>query len=553
MSMLFRNLHIKRKTGLIALLLIVASSIQGQNVYFDSTTTVINTTNAPVNGGDTIFLEGGHYEYLFIENIAGKQDTPVVITNYNGEVIIHNDHYFGISFQNCKHIHLMGQYNYGIRITKVSNGAGIGISNLSNFFEVEHVEVANTKLAGIMCKTEPGCDFTASRDSFLMEDIHIHDNFLHDIGKEGMYIGSTKYFGKIINCNGKDTLVLPHLLKDIKIHDNLIKRTGWDGLQVSSASFDCAVYDNHILYDSREEQNFQMSGIINGSGTDCDCYNNYIAFGKGIGIEFYGLGGQKIYNNIIIEAGKSYFPSDPQKQKHGIYIRHKAFSKPDSSFRIFNNTIIRPKSDGIHFHVNDTLSAGNRIQNNIIVDPGAYDYYENTSSFRKGEDAYIFLTDTALDVQSSNNLLTRKLSVPAFYDTTQYNYTLKPGSPAIDAGVNLTVDSILFDFYHNPRPVGNAFDIGAFEFDSLIQNNMEKKQNKVLIYPNPAGSHFYVKAPFEEFKLNIFSIQGKEIISSEHLQSGDQIFLSSISPGLYLIRIKDYLSGERHIRWISVR
>ena len=510
----------------------------GQNAYMDSTTKLINQTNTNLSPGDTIFLESGSYEYLMIQNIQGDSVNPITIINHNGEVIINNDHYFGISFQNCKHIHFKGTHKYGIRIKKVGNGAGIGISNLSNYFEVDHIEIANTKIAGIMCKTAPGCDFVATRDSFLMEDIHIHDNYIHHTGNEGMYIGSSNYFGKVFTCNGKDTLLLPHLVENVSIHDNKISHTGWDGLQVSSAIKNCNVYDNRISYDSQKEQNFQMSGIIMGSGSNCDCYNNKIAYGKGMGIEFYGTGGQRIFNNLIIEAGKSYYPNDPTKEKFGIYLSKKEILKPDSAFYIYHNTIIRPKSDGIRFNISQQESAGNKIQNNIIIDPGAYEYYENLGSFRTGHDAYVYLTDTALDTKISHNIFSRDLAYPQFTDTSKNKFTLQQTSPAIDSGADMTNDSIFFDFNYVNRPYGNGFDIGAFEYDPNFQGKANKVENNTVVFPNPAQKHFRVKGKDSQFQLSLLSLNGTTLYSNKHYQSGNSISTENFAPGMYFVKLK---------------
>jgi hypothetical protein len=55
---------------------------------------------------------------------------------------------------------------------------------------------------------------------------------------------------------------------------------------------------------------------------------------------------------------------------------------------------------------------------------------------------------------------------PAFVIYTgqsgENDYHLKPGSPAIDAGKNIT--DVLFDFEGTKRPQAKYFDIGPFEF-----------------------------------------------------------------------------------------
>src|SRR5262249_5336155 len=50
---------------------------------------------------------------------------------------------------------------------------------------------------------------------------------------------------------------------------------------------------------------------------------------------------------------------------------------------------------------------------------------------------------------------------PLFVNTATFDYHLQTGSPAIDAGLTLTMVSN--DFEGHSRPQGPAFDIGAYE------------------------------------------------------------------------------------------
>jgi len=59
----------------------------------------------------------------------------------------------------------------------------------------------------------------------------------------------------------------------------------------------------------------------------------------------------------------------------------------------------------------------------------------------------------------SNNLP----SDPKFTNSAKGDFTLQPSSPAIDAGTNLS-PLVVTDFRGAPRPAGNAYDIGAYEF-----------------------------------------------------------------------------------------
>ena len=63
-----------------------------------------------------------------------------------------------------------------------------------------------------------------------------------------------------------------------------------------------------------------MSGILIGGGTTGQCFNNFIANGKGNGIEIHGIGGIHVFNNIIINPGVTFRPDDLTLFKHGIFV-----------------------------------------------------------------------------------------------------------------------------------------------------------------------------------------------------------------------------------------
>ena len=353
----------------------------------------IDAKSAPyqsIKPGDTLLFEGGEKNYLLIRNFRGSVEKPVVMINSAGPVIIDTYNYYGISIQNCRFIKFTGTgdpgQQYGFQVKRVANGAGMGIGKLSSDFEIDHVSIENCSIGGIYAKTDPDCSLTSTRDNFTQYNTIIHDNYISNVGNEGMYIGSTKFKGQRVQCNGKDTILLPSLLDGVKVYNNIVKYAGWDGIQVSSAFRGCQIYNNTVLYDSQAEEKDQMSGIIMGGGTRADCFNNFISQGKGDGIECHGLGGCRIFNNIIVDAGRSFAPSEPKQMKHGMLFTDVSVEK-DSSFYIRNNDIISPKSDGIRF--SSLKSKNNIISSNVILNPGNFDYYQNGNTACKGKDSYL--------------------------------------------------------------------------------------------------------------------------------------------------------------------
>jgi hypothetical protein len=422
-----------------------------------------------VKPGDTLIFAAGAKNYLLIKNFHGAPGKPLVMINSGGPIIIDTDHYYGISIANCQYIKLTGtgdpSQNYGFQVKRVANGSGVGIGDLSSDFEIDHVSIENCKIGGLYAKTDPDCSLTSVRGNFTQYNTIIHDNYIANVADEGMYIGSTKYDGQTVFCNGKDTVLMPSLLDGVRVYNNIVKYSGWDGIQVSSAYKDCQIYNNTILFDSQAESNAQMSGIMIGGGTKCDCFNNFISQGKGDGIESHGLGGTRIFNNIILDAGRSFWPADLTQMKYGIYI-----SDNDASVYIVNNNIINPKSDGIRFA--SVTGNVNVIASNVIINPGNFDLYQNGNTWAKGVDSYVMRPDPGFILTLQNNYFARNADSVKFASTlfqSPFDFKLLAGSPLIDRA---EIDNnINFDFAGSPRPYGIKSDIGAFEFRSDTVSN----------------------------------------------------------------------------------
>jgi hypothetical protein len=550
-----KNFRLPEKTIILIFLLVSLISpgnhCEAQRAHFivDSLVTMIDGDNAPFNQiapGDTVFLSGGRRDFLLIRNIHGEPGNPVVFLNSNGVVVIDTDHYFGILVENCRFIRITGTGSddnfYGFQINRVSRGAGVSISKLSSDFELDHVSVKNVLIGAIYAKSDPDCLFNSTREKFTQYNTVIHDNYIENAGNEGMYIGSSKYFGQKVHCNETDTLLLPSLLDGVSIYNNIINYACWDGIQVSSASNNCRIYDNLIMFDSQSGVFGQMSGILIGGGSKCDCYNNYIADGNGDGIESHGLGGYMIYNNVIENAGRDFFPLDPYQMKYGILVTDISVQS-DSSFPILHNDIINPKSDGIRFlSLNSKQSL---IASNVIINPGNFDFYETGNFGVKGIDSYVMEPDTSADIILKNNYFSRTPDSAGFVASS---FSLRPDSRLIDAGYAGNT-GITFDFYRHIRPYGNRVDIGAIEFNPAymgISDNPFWPETSVKLFPDPVTTSFTIVFPVKarsKIVLNLYDLSGKQI---EHKNLGTMeagihtqiISAVNLSQGIYLYRLR---------------
>jgi len=166
---------------------------------------------------------------------------------------------------------------------------------------------------------------------------------------------------------------------------------------------------NNIIYgngfdDGQRGQS--LAAVVLASGSSNQFYNN-IVYGNrssGVGVAYTGGGiDNQVYNNTIY--GNSGF---------GIEV------SPSSPNTIIKNNII--------------FSNGRGTLNEQIVDWGA------------------------AGLVQSNNLTTD----PKFVNASALDFSLQAGSPAIDAGV--TVSVVTTDMQGVARPQGGAYDIGAYEY-----------------------------------------------------------------------------------------
>ena len=431
---------------------------------------------------------------------------------------------------------------------------------MSSDFEIDHISIENTLIGGLYAKTDPDCGLASVRANFIQYNTSIHDNYISNTGNEGLYVGSSFYGGQTVKCNGENLLLLPSLLDGVKIYNNIIKFTDWDGIQVSSAYKNCQIYNNTIQYDSQAEYTNQMSGIMIGDGSKCDCYNNFISHGKGDGIECHGLGGCRIFNNIILEAGRNFTPTDLTQMKHGIFVSELT-TTDDSTLIIQNNDIINPKSDGIRF--SSVKSKDNQVASNVIINPGNFDYYQNGNTSFKGIDSYIMIQNSLSGVTLRNNYTARSASSVGFLNLTMQStndFKLVAGSPLIDrADIDKNIN---FDFAGTPRPFGPKSDIGAFEFeyDPTLPTPTEPKiqENQFKLIQNPVKEYLIFSLPKEsnnDIFLNIFDLNGKMICQFKQVEISAesqtiQVNIAQIAPGIYIytIRSSEFASSGKFIK-----
>lgn len=405
---------------------------------------VITPANIYINGesmniqpGDVICIKAGQYKFLNLFNFSGTADKPITFKNCGGQVYIGGfQHYYGLVLNNINYFRFTGSgtpgIKYGFKVDGVNN-SGSGVAGYGTHAEIDHIEISRTGFAGVLYKNDPSCDPKSWRQNFVMRQVSIHDNYIHDTHGEGIYIGYTGG-AKTLNCEGKSVTVDPHNIEGLRVFNNLIENTGWDGLQVSRAVKDCEIYNNTIKNFGTAREKYQDEGILIGGGTTGKLYNNTIIKGTGTGIQVFGTGDNYIFNNVVADVEEDGIFCDDRETVKG------------RGFYFINNTIVNPGQAGMKMYSDE--SSGNVFYNNMMV----------------GADKNVILLNTSIDWKASNNIFAGNVNEVGFVDPGKHDYHLKNGSSAIDKGKDVSSYGVSVDFESKKRPQGSAYDIGAYEY-----------------------------------------------------------------------------------------
>lgn len=413
-----------------------------------------NGSKLNIKPGEVVCLDASiPYEKLRFVDIRGTAGEPVIIRNCDGVATVSSPGGFAIKFETSSNFRLLGdgssKSEYGIKVINRS-GFYVTMEKFTTDFEVAHLEIAgpnknglgeNAGFAGIGIKTSPyqDCDlFTDStRQAWIMRNVRVHHNYIHDVGGEGLYIGHGFYKGRVESqCS---VMTYSHSIHGLRVHHNIVENTGYDGIQIKNADADCEIHHNIIRNYGNRNHPAQNEGLFIGEGVTGKIYNNLIDTGTGNGIQFQGMGNNEIFNNIVINAGEDGL--NLSWSKMGVYI-------PDGYFHVFNNTIIDSKADGFVCYYNNE-GGPKKFINNLVVKAGER---------LMGKGSYVEL---------ANNIFTQDsafLEKP--YITTSAGVPSGKTVAVIDSGMDVRIfcPMLRFDFYDNPRPMGKTFDIGAIEY-----------------------------------------------------------------------------------------
>lgn len=252
---------------------------------------------------DRLYVPAAHYGSIQLGNLPQRDaDDPLVITNRGGQVRIGGGGFgYNLSLQGGSNWVLTGRYDpesetgdgsfrghlegdyagsrgsYGFLIDDEFSKeglSGLSVGSGASDFEIDAIEITRVEFAGILAKTDD--DGAAT-----MRNVHLHDVYIHDVGSEGIYFGSTQPQPQ-------------HSFENLRVHDNRFLRTGTEALQLGQLGEGCEIHHNVI-----------GPAAIRWRSAFAHYQNGNVQYGQRYGSSFF-------HHNVVIGAGDLFVEFFPQ-------------------------------------------------------------------------------------------------------------------------------------------------------------------------------------------------------------------------------------------------
>ena len=483
---------------LVCFLLLLNFQVQANNYYVSNEGNDNNTGTSLANAfltlqqaadivtaGDSVLVADGSYVGFDLRDKNGTASANIVFKSINNEVFIlqhgpiRND---GINIENADYIVIDGLNVDGMP----GNGNGIRVV-LSDNCIIRNCTCDHNAERGI---------FTAFSDDILIE----YNVCRYSVDEHGIYVSNSS--------------------------DRPVIRYNW------------CVENNNIGIHLNGDLSEGGDGII----SDAQIYGNVILDNKlAAGINMDGVENAIIYNNVIVNNHSG----------QGIALFQQDGAVVSSGAKIYNNTIVVPNDGRWGILLKEGANIHTEIYNNIIVNQHDWrgciaaestaqlksDYnILNDKMSNDGDGTSISLADWQNSGFDNHSLLAQNPN-QIFAIFEEYNFHLLVGSQAVDAGTSLVADIVTTDIEATPRPYGNAFDIGAYEF-SLTDAVENISFDALKIFPNPTHGYFLLENNNQKVKIkkiDLIDLRGKWIRSFGLEESFYD--LQRVPAGIFLLRI----------------
>ncbi len=502
-----------------------------------------------IQKGDRIVLHDGEYAGILLENInVGTAEHPVVFAAKNSRkaIVSGSVDNRNLKVSNCSYMHF-----YGIRFT---NASIWGVS-----FGPTWAEDNETK--GCRHMHIQDCEIDHARQELLKingnsSHVAVICNELHHSGvgldgkayAEGIYIGE----GKTKSDRTHDILIQGN-------HIHHIGRCGDDtgfgeAIDIKTKSYNITVVENliqHVTVFSQSAITVHANDVDFPPGAE----NPNILISRNIihdvrkkdsgwdgGGIWAGGNGIMITNNLIWDTYRESIkvPMDAGNTSDSLYIYH------NTCFDVVDGRPCFAVNSGNIEGDNSRVRA--RVLNHITDDNSA-----GKGNFRAKKTDFAGPVTGAADAGQG----------------TGSGFQLAGASRAIDAGRNIA--AVGRDIYGTPRPQGDGFDMGAFEFLSTSPVRPDPALSTINgfflqpNYPNPFNPatvlSFQLKEAVE-VTLNIYDVRGQKIktLARGLFPGGDHSFIwdgtnksgKNASSGVYFARLV-VENGQQNVKMLLVR
>jgi len=517
----------------------------------------IDGTTLGLKPGNKVCLKSAHYVSVYLYNFYGAPGSPITIVNCGGPVTISGYKSYGFILSHSWYVHITGagdpNTQYGIQIDGGPASTSYGYSENGHVrdIEVDHMEVKNIAGVGMGCAPTPTCDSTTWSTSWKMYNISFHDNYVHHTQGEGYYIGNTQYDYNY-SCSFGNVDVHPQQIDSVKFYNNRIDSAGWTAAQISQVTGGVDIHDNLVTNYGYLNAQQHQAGIIIGEFSQGRMYNNKIIGGTGDALQYFGNGMTTVYNNIFANAG---YDGTAQGQP-AVFVddRVQATGYPALHLNFINNTIVNPARNGVSFYNdNGTVDQGNILANNLIVAPGILSSLPNVAYFDLQANPHVTLT---------NNVTLPTVALALFANPSGNDYHLNAGSPGVDAGMNAASYGVTTDLDGNQRPIGKAYDAGAYEYNGTttaatglqslsatgasLDNPSDMTTQSLSEFPNPAHDVIHINwadNTMGSVLITLYDNSGRAVQSSVVQKTGQlysgQLSVATLAPGVYYLTIKE--------------
>jgi hypothetical protein len=370
-----------------------------------------------LTAGQAVYVRAGTYRERLIPQNSGTDGNYIIFSAYPGETVVIDG--TGVVLPRLQGLVNIRQKSYvrvsGFRVVNAGVNVPDGTWNFGIATQASDHIVIDRNYIGRTYSI--GLDISQFSNHVLVDGNEVTDTNFGSSDNEvavaiiwfSHHVEVRNNFVHHGNNEGIDPVAGVH---DVTVHHNTVSHMGRQGIYVDSWT----EYQYNITYFNNVSHD---NGLINGNG------------GFAISAEEGGmLQNVSFYNNL------SY-----NNEGHGFIVT----SWGSNSHRIDNVTIV---NNTVYNNGQEGITIDNSEATNVLI--------RNNIAYRDAGGSIV--VRSAGSVTQDHNLTFD----PKFVNAASGDFRLQAGSPAIDAGSSNAAP--LVDFSGRPRPVGTAFDIGAYEF-----------------------------------------------------------------------------------------